>query len=129
MKGGSLFFGVDDEGNIVGLNNIKEDSNKISELIKTRIDPKPIFISIPHEIDGIFIIEIQVQTGLSTPYYYHFDAVTASYIRSGNETIEAPVYIFNELILKGTDKTYDSVVTGDTFKDYAFSILKSILFF
>ena len=123
--GGSLFFGVDDEGNIVGLNNIKEDSKKISELIKTRIDPKPIFISIPHEIDGFFILEIQVQTGLSTPYYYHFDGVTASYIRSGNETIEAPVYILNELILKGTGQTYDSVVTGDTFEDYAFSILKS----
>lgn len=32
--GGSLFFGVDDGGNVVGLKNIKEDSEKIIELIK-----------------------------------------------------------------------------------------------
>ncbi|MDD5884983.1 MAG: ATP-binding protein [Erysipelotrichaceae bacterium] len=34
--GGSLFFGISDEGNVVGLKNIKEDSERISELIKAR---------------------------------------------------------------------------------------------
>ena len=35
--GGLLFFGISDEGNVVGLKNIKEDSERISELIKTRV--------------------------------------------------------------------------------------------
>ncbi len=123
--GGSLFFGVSDKGDIFGLENIKEDSEKISAFIKTRIEPKPIFISIPHEIQGVTILEIQVQPGSATPYYYHFDGVTVAYIRSGNESIEVPTYILNELILKGTGQTFDSVLTGDSFQDYAFSILKS----
>ena len=38
--GGSLFFGISDEGNVAGLKNIKEDSESISELIKTRIEPR-----------------------------------------------------------------------------------------
>ncbi len=123
--GGSLFFGISDEGNVIGLKNIKEDSERISELIKTRVEPRPIFVLIPHQIDSTAILEIQIQPGTSTPYYYHSDGVTIAYIRSGNESIEAPTYILNELILRGTGQTFDGVLTGDSFSDYAFSFLKS----
>lgn len=123
--GGSLFFGVGDKGEILGLENMKEDSEKISEFIKKRLEPTPLFISIPHKINGVMILEIQVQPGSSTPYYYHFDGVAVAYIRSGDQSIEAPIYILNELILKGTGQTFDGVVTGDSFQDYAFSFLKS----
>lgn len=34
---GSLFFGISDEGNVLGLKNIKEDPERISVLIKTRV--------------------------------------------------------------------------------------------
>lgn len=38
--GGSLFFDISDEGNVAGLKNIKEDFENISELIKTRVEPR-----------------------------------------------------------------------------------------
>lgn len=41
--GGSLFFGVNDEGEIVGLNDIKNDTEFISDKIKNIIDPIPDF--------------------------------------------------------------------------------------
>lgn len=123
--GGSLFFGVDNNGKIIGITDISLKSDKISELIKTRIDPIPLFLLVPHDINGKQILELQVQPGMSTPYYYHFDGVTVAYIRSGNESIEAPIHILNELILKGTGQTYDGVVTGYRFEDFAFSFLKS----
>lgn len=123
--GGSLFFGIDNDGNPKDLTDIATKSDKISELIKTRIDPIPLFLLVPHDIEGKKIIELQVQPGMSTPYYYHFDGVTVAYIRSGNESIEAPIHILNELILKGTGQTYDGVVTGYKFEDFAFSFLKS----
>ena len=123
--GGSLFFGINDEGDIIGIDDIKEASQKITELIRARIDPKPIFLSVPHNVNGVNILEIQVQPGTSTPYYYHFDGATVAYIRSGDESVEAPTYMLNELILKGTGQTYDGVVTGYSFSDYAFSFLKS----
>lgn len=40
-EGGSLFFGVADDGSIVGLDNIQADAEFISEAIKTRLDPIP----------------------------------------------------------------------------------------
>lgn len=42
-KGGKLIFGVDDNDNIVGLTNMKKDSEDISEIIKTHLNPIPKF--------------------------------------------------------------------------------------
>lgn len=123
--GGSLFFGIDNNGKATGLTDISFKTDKISELIKTRIDPTPLFSLLPHNLEGKQILELQIQPGLSTPYYYHSDGVTMAFIRSGNESIEAPIHILNELILKGTGQTYDGVVTGYKFEDFAFSFLKS----
>lgn len=123
--GGSLFFGIDNNGNAIGLTDIRFKSDKISELIKSRIDPTPLFSLLPHNLEGKQILELEIQPGLSTPYYYHSDGVTVAFIRSGNESIEAPIHILNELILKGTGQTYDGVVTGYKFEDFAFSFLKS----
>ena len=42
--GGTLFFGVDDERNVIGLTNVQADAEWISRLIKERITPYPNFI-------------------------------------------------------------------------------------
>ena len=39
--GGTLIFGVADDGTIVGLSNAQKDSEKISEILKARMDPIP----------------------------------------------------------------------------------------
>ena len=41
--GGALIFGISNEGMVVGLENPKDDAEKISEVIKTRLDPMPEF--------------------------------------------------------------------------------------
>lgn len=38
-KGGMLIFGINDNDEIIGLENYKEDSEFVSEKIKTQIDP------------------------------------------------------------------------------------------
>lgn len=40
-NGGTLIFGVDDQDNVVGLSDPKNDAEFVSELIKTRITPLP----------------------------------------------------------------------------------------
>ena len=37
--GGALIFGISNEGMVVGLENPEGDAEKISEVIKTRLDP------------------------------------------------------------------------------------------
>ena len=41
--GGALIFGISNEGMVVGLEDPEGDAEKISEVIKTRLDPMPEF--------------------------------------------------------------------------------------
>ncbi len=43
-----------------------------------------------------------------------------AYIRIGNESVIAPDYVLNQLVLKGMNRTYDSLISEYDFKIYAF---------
>lgn len=66
--------------------------------------------------------------GPSTPYYYSSDGVQEAYIRSGNQSIKAPRHILEELILKGQNRTYDSIVTRYLKRDYSFTFFEATFF-
>jgi len=123
--GGTLFFGVKNDRTLVGLENSQKSAEKISELIKARIEPIPVFLLIPHSEDGKAFLELNVKPGTSTPYYYHADGVRIAFSRMGDESIETPSYLLNELILRGRGQTYDSVETGYRKKDFAFTMLNA----
>lgn len=122
--GGTLFFGISDEREIVGLADVQADAEAISRLIKERITPYPNFILIPERENGKDLLVLTVSSGRSTPYYYKADGVMETYIRIGNESVIAPDYVLNQLILKGINRTYDALTSEFNFKDYAFSKLR-----
>lgn len=72
-KGGSLFFGIDDSGKAVGLQNAQSDAEFISQKIKAHLDPVPDFGLIPHKVEDKTILEAKVSEGRQTPYYYVLD--------------------------------------------------------
>lgn len=122
--GGTLFFGIDNDKNIVGLADAQTDAETISRLIKERITPYPNFILVPEREDGKDLLALTVISGRTTPYYYKADGVMEAYIRIGNESVIAPDYVLNQLVLKGMNRTYDSLISEYDFKDYAFSKLR-----
>lgn len=122
--GGTLIFGIDDNRNVVGLMDAQADAETISRLIKERITPYPNFILVPEQEDGKNILILTVSSGYSTPYYYKADGVMEAYIRIGNESVIAPSFALNQLILKGMNRTYDTLNSEYDFKDYAFSKLR-----
>lgn len=122
--GGTLIFGIDDNRNVVGLMDAQADAEAISRLIKERISPYPNFILVPERKDGKNILILTVSSGYSTPYYYKADGVMETYICIGNESVIAPSFALNQLILKGMNRTYDTLNSEYAFKDYAFSKLR-----
>ena len=123
--GGTLLFGVSDDRKIVGLSDVKLAADKISELVASRIVPIPQIVVTPFEEDGKSIIALAVLSGRSTPYYYKADGVREAFIRIGNESVPAPDHIINELILKGTNQSFDSLITGDKRSNYSFTLLEA----
>lgn len=100
------------------------DAEAISRLIKERISPYPNFILVPERENGKNILILTVSSGYSTPYYYKADGVMEAYIRIGNESVIASSFVLNQLILKGMNRTYDTLNSEYDSKDYAFSKLR-----
>lgn len=119
-----MFFGISNDKEIIGLDDIQADAEAISRLIKDRITPFPSFILTPERANSKDLLVLTVSAGRSTPYYYKADGVMEAYIRIGNESVIAPDYVLNQLILKGMNRTYDALSSEYSFKDYAFSKLR-----
>lgn len=121
--GGSLFYGVNDEGEIVGLKNVQADADFISEMIKARLDPVPDVQLIPIEHEGLTLLEVKVKAGVLTPYYYYQDGTRTAFVRVGNESVECNAQQLLSLVLKGTHMTWDSLPTQVDASKHSFIIL------
>lgn len=121
--GGSLFYGVNDDGMIVGLENPQADADFISEMIKARLDPVPEVQLIPIEHEGRNLLEVRVKAGTLTPYYYYQDGTRTAYTRVGNESVECNSQQLLSLVLKGTHMTWDSLPTQVDANKHSFVIL------
>ena len=121
--GGSLFFGVDDDGIVKGLDDVQYVCESISCKIRDYMDPLPDVEMIPQEINGHEILQLKVCAGSYTPYYYVGDGQRVAFIRIGDESLPATAEQMVRLVLKGSNKTYDSLHTDYKAEDYAFTIL------
>lgn len=123
--GGIILFGITDDHEIIGVDDIQKRSETITALIRQRISPVPAYVMKTIEEDGKMILILSVQSGSATPYYYRYDGIREAYIRLGNESIAAPDHILNELILKGSNQTFDGMVTQFRRKDFSFTKLEA----
>ena len=121
--GGSLFFGVDNDGTLKGLDNVQYVCETISSKIRDYMDPLPDVEMIPHRIDNLDILQLKINTGSYTPYYYVGDGQRIAFVRVGEESLPATAEQMLRLVLKGSNKTYDSLHTDYNAEDYAFTIL------
>lgn len=123
-SGGSLFFGVDNGGNVQGLDDVQHVCEAISSRIRDYMDPLPEVEIIPHIIaDKLHILQLKVKTGSYTPYYYVGDGQRVAFVRVGDESVPASAEQMMRLVLKGTNRTYDSLHTDYKAEDYSFTIL------
>jgi ATP-dependent DNA helicase RecG len=123
--GGTLFFGVANDASVIGLADAQSDAEFISEKIKERVTPYPDFALTSHLENGKEVLSLVVKAGRNSPYYYHTDGKKAAYVCIGNESVPAPDYIVNELILKGSNRTFDTVITNYKKTDYSFTLLEA----
>lgn len=121
--GGSLFFGVDNDGVVKGLNDVQHVCETISSKIRDYMDPLPEVEMIPQTVDGHNVLQVKVSSGNYTPYYYIGDGQRVAFVRVGDESIPATAEQMVRLVLKGSNKTYDSLVTDYKAEDNTFIIL------
>lgn len=118
--GGSLYFGLSDDGSIKGLKNIKIDSELISELIKSKIEPTLEFTLKTMSVEDKNILQVSIPIGKNTPYYYSNNGAKEIFFRMGNESIPATNNIISELVLRGTHLSFDAINSLKLIKEATF---------
>lgn len=127
-QGGHIQFGVtNDTHYAVGLDDPQDIASKISQYIAARISPTPRYelTTFPSADGKRICIEVIIQNGPNYPYYYAFDGVKEAYVRHGDRSEKATDYELNNLILKGMNKTYDSLPSSYNYNDVSFTLLNA----
>ncbi len=124
--GGTLIFGISDGDHIVGLADAEGDAEKISEEIKSKLDPIPAVNLEYKDIDGKKLVLLHVYPGQETPYYYIGDKQRLAFVRIGNESVTADRIQLKSLVMKGSGRTFDGLPSSYRFEDMAFSKLRSV---
>ena len=125
-SGGQIIFGIDDDNNLLGIENVQYTTEKISEIIKERMDPIPeIDLQVITENNKNFIILV-VRRGKQTPYYYSGDGNHIAFIRIGNQSVQANATLLQKLVLNGINQSFDSLLSSYNFEDYTFILFKKL---
>lgn len=124
--GGTLVFGISDDEVLIGLDDSRIASEKISEAIKTKMDPIPqVALDIHAENEKEFVV-LRVHAGQETPYYYIGDGNRIAYVRVGNESVPANAVDLKRLVLRGSNTSFDSLSTRYSFEAFAFTKLRTV---
>lgn len=111
-KGGTLYIGVQDDGQIIGVNNADRVTLQISNMVRDSIKPDvTMFVGYKtQEENGRQVVAVTVQKGTDQPYYLGSKGLKPSgvYVRNGTSTDPATDTAIRKMI-KETD--------GDTFED------------
>jgi ATP-dependent DNA helicase RecG len=119
---------VNDDGAVIGLDNVKATTEQISKLIQARISPLPEFSLKPHHLeDGKIIPALQVPRGETPPYYYVADGNIIAYVRVGDESVPASPQQLSELARRGKNLTFDSMPTECKVSNLTFTVFDATL--
>ena len=116
---GKIIFGIDDNGKIIGLENIEKLCLDLENKINDNINPKPDFKFIKDTKKNI--ITLIVEEGINKPYLYKGKA----YKRNDTSTVEVDKIELSRLTLLGLNLYYEELKARN--QNLEFSILKKEL--
>lgn len=101
--GGTIYFGIDDDGNIKGLKDVKQACLDIENKINDSISPQPNYTLEIQNNDQT--IKLTVKSGIQKPYLYKSKA----FKRNDTATIEADTLELSRLILEGKNISFEEL--------------------
>ena len=105
--GGSIVFGINDSGEVVGIGDIEQKCLDIENSINDNIKPQPEYYIETTNADKT--ISLNVRPGSNKPYLYKGKA----YKRNDTSTIEVDQIELKRLILAGENKDFEELPSRD----------------
>ncbi len=101
-EGGVILFGIDDDGKVKGLADVKQSCLDIENKINDSISPQSDY---KIEIQSDNTIKLTIKSGIQKPYLYKSKA----YKRNDTATIEVDTLEFSRLVLEGKNIRFEEL--------------------
>lgn len=125
--GGTLIIGIDDNGNIVGVEKPKDIVERISLMIHEAIKPDASLICSAgvYEEEGKEIVKVVIGRGVKKPYYIYEKGLKPSgvYLRINNTSQPASEYAIKKMIISSEDASFESLTSVE--QDLTFDYLEN----
>jgi len=125
-SGGTILIGIDDDGNVVGVDDIDGTQLKLVNSIRDSVRPDVTMFVDYHvkERDGKPVIEVTVQKGTASPYYLAGKGIRPEgvFVRQGASTVPATETAILRMIRETDGEKYEdmrSLVQELTFTETA----------
>lgn len=107
--GGIIYIGIDDMGNVVGLDNVDETYTKITNGIRDAILPD-VTIFVKYTLRDDRVIKITVGEGSAKPYFLKSKGIKPSgvYIRQGASSVQATYEQIRAMIKSADGDSYET---------------------
>ena len=108
--GGNLFIGVDDTGRQVGVVDVDETYNLITNVIRDSILPD-ITMFIKYTLQENHVICLEISEGANKPYYLHKKGLKPSgvYVRQGSSSVPATPEQIRQMIKNADGDAYEDM--------------------
>lgn len=113
--GGTLYVGIQDDGEVVGIDHPDEDTLKIANMVRDAIKPD-VTMFIHYEtlhIDGKNVIKIQVQRGTDRPYFLSKKGLRPEgvYVRQASSSVPASNDAIRQMIKETDGEQFEEMRT------------------
>lgn len=111
-NGGEIYVGIDNDGEVIGIENIDMQTTKITNMIRDAIRPDiTMFIDYSEElIDGKSVLKIIISSGNRKPYYIQNRGLKPSgvYVRQGLSAVPASEDSIKKMIKEADGDSYEN---------------------
>lgn len=109
-SGGTIYIGVDDNGNEVGIDNVDDTYTQITNGIRDAIQPD-ITMFVKYTLSENNVVEITVGEGSSKPYYLKSKGLKPSgvYVRQGTSRVQASPDQIRQMIKESDGDVFEEM--------------------
>ena len=106
--GGAIYLGIDDKGNLIGIDNVDETYTRLTNGIRDAIAPD-VTMFVRYVLKDNKVIQIEVSEGSYKPYYLKSKGIkpTGVYVRQGASSVQASSEQIRQMIKESDGDTYE----------------------
>lgn len=116
-NGGSIYIGIEDNGNVIGLKQASKDLESLSGMIREGIKSDlTLYTKIYIEkINGKDVIIIKIESAPNKPYYLSDKGMKSSgvYLRHGSSSVPATDEAIKKLLLQSNNNNFEEQISNN----------------